>query len=304
MPSRRICQVVNSPIENVNDLNPDRVLVCGDWHGSTVHMKAALNLAKNTGCTTVVHVGDLGWRFGTRSEHTFDLPLMEELEKRDLHLVWADGNHDRHDLLRALPLRADGFADCGGTGRLLWAPRAHRWEWSGRVFAAMGGAMSVNYNNLTEGVTVFRALEEVHPEDVERLGTDPVDVMISHEVPAGVPLTKTMSFPFWIEEQAHQSRALLAQAVENTRPKLAFAGHWHQRVIAPVNVYDEPSTDVHVLHMNGHDVNAVVLNVTDLTVTEAATLNPNWQRWTRRAEKQARSRAAREKYRRRIEDAT
>ena len=67
-----------------SDLNPTRVLVCGDWHGNLAHMKAAVRAAEVHGCQVLVQVGDLGILWPGEHPKSFDLPLVEEVEKRGI----------------------------------------------------------------------------------------------------------------------------------------------------------------------------------------------------------------------------
>lgn len=281
-----------------DDFNPTRLLVCGDWHGNLKHAKAAIALAARLEVDAIVHVGDLAWGWVGEHPRTFSQPLEEELTKRGLHMVWVDGNHENHQLLRQLQREqspTDGFVTTGETGRLLWAPRAHRWEWSGVRFAAMGGAYSIDRSHRREGMSVFADLECVADSDVVALGSDPVDVLLAHEVPAGVWVKKQFQLPFWMEAESDVSRQHLRQAVVNTAPKMTFSGHWHQRVRQETRI-ENVTVDANVLHMDGSDHNAVLLTLPDLTITEGATLSPGWSDWTRSAEKKEKSARARAAY--------
>ncbi|MFS0885013.1 metallophosphoesterase family protein [Aeromicrobium sp. 179-A 4D2 NHS] len=289
---------MDQPYPNLHDIAPTRVLICGDWHGDTRHAKAAIALADRVGADGILHVGDFGWSWKRDHPKTFNVPVEEELAKRDIFLIWADGNHENHKAIRDItPRKSDGFVPTGDSGRLFWAPRAHRWNWLGVEFAAMGGAMSVNREDYTEGETLFSDLEEVKPGDVELLGDVKVNVMLTHDVPAGGYVFKHMHFPPWVERQAYESRELLRLAVENTRPDLVFSGHWHQRVTSRIErLSDGGETTIHVLHMNGHDSNAVIVDLPGLGLIEG-TEREGWHHWTRRGEKQAKAAEARRLYR-------
>jgi Icc-related predicted phosphoesterase len=277
---------------DLRELHLFRVLVTGDWHGHLKTAKAAIALAESCGADAIINVGDLMWRWSGDHPKTFDLPLEEELAKRDIFMVWADGNHDRHDLLRSMPVRDDGFVEC--SPRVFWAPRAHRWNWSGREFASMGGAFTVDYRGRREGWDVFKDVEEVQPEDVDKLGFGFVDVMFTHEVPADVPVRSDMELEAWTEQKANRSRHLLRRAVENTRPELVFSGHWHQRLTYDIDLREREGTSrVEVLDKDGKYGNAVILDLDDLAVTAPPL---GWQDWTRKADRKRRSAEARGAY--------
>lgn len=65
------------------------------------------------------------------------------------------------------------------------------------------------------------------------------------------------------------SRDRLREAVDATRPRLQFAGHWHQRSIFELDRHDggDP-TRVHVLNMDGQAGNWVVLDLETLAVLD------------------------------------
>lgn len=289
---------MDQPYPNLHDIAPTRLLICGDWHGDARHAKAAIAFAERVGADGILHVGDFGWSWKANLAKTFNPAVDAELAKRDLFCIWIDGNHEHHVAIRDLsPRDSDGFVPTGDSGRLFWAPRAHRWNWWGVEFAAMGGAMSPNRDAYINGVTVFPELEEVKAEDVAALGTAKVDVMLTHEVPEGAYVYKHLKFPAWVERQANKSRALLRQAVENTRPDLVFSGHWHQRQTSNIHRRgDDGLTTVHVLHMNGHDSNAVIVDLPGLDLIEG-TRNEGWHHWTRRSEKRVKSLEARRLWR-------
>ena len=223
---------------------------------------------------------------------SFDLPLAEELEKRDLIFVFADGNHDNHAALRVIPAGLDGFVEV--QPRLFWAPRGHRWNWSGIDFAAFGGAYSIDRDIRVEGRDVWTALEEPTIGEADRLGWDKVDVLLTHDVPEGVPLDFGMSLPGHIVRAANQTRILLKLVVDQVHPQIVFSGHHHQRVSH--TIWAEPDLENHfephevraeVLHMDGHRFNAVVLDLPNLEVTDIGNTDPDWHLWTRKREKYA-----------------
>lgn len=275
---------------DLRDLNPTRVLVCGDWHGDLRAAKAAINLAKTVCAGALLHVGDLNWRWNGDHPKTFDLPLNEELTKAGIPMIWADGNHDRHDLLANMPVRDDGFVQCASN--LFWSPRGNRWNWAGRDFGTLGGAYSIDRKTRREGVDVWADLEEVTLADVDRLGNESLDVLLTHEAPEGVYLSSDMHLLGHVERAANMSRILLRMAVEATIPELVFSGHWHQRRTSNLHLEYGMSV-VEVLNMNGSAGNAVILDVESLTVSEP---DPGWHQWTRKAERRRISIEARRKH--------
>jgi len=71
--------------------------------------------------------------------------------------------------------------------------------------------------------------EEARPADLERLGTGPLDILVTHDAPFGAEPQPQMPLPEDIYRQAQGTRVLLAAAIEATRPALVLHGHWHRR---------------------------------------------------------------------------
>jgi predicted phosphodiesterase len=244
-----------------------KVLVAGDWHGSTRWMRQALSCAARDGHKVIVHVGDLKVLWADEypdypEPGAFTAELAGLLDDLGLVFIFIDGNHDVHPKLRALPLNADGFGVI--SSRLLYAPRGHRWSVGGVRFGALGGAYSIDRYRGTEGRDWF--LDEVTvPVDVEALGTGPLDVLITHDVPAGIDVQTMFDLPESIEREGNIVRSLLRDAVRNTEPKLVFSGHWHQR---RTGLMPGMETRVHVLDKEFMSGNTVSLDLATLAVED------------------------------------
>jgi len=245
-----------------------KVVIAGDWHGNLPWMRQALTCAARDGYKVMVHVGDLKvlWKdeypdFPEAGGFTAELARL--LEELGLVFIFIDGNHDVHPALRALPLNTDGFGVI--SDRLLYAPRGHRWSLGGVRFGALGGAYSIDRYRGTEGWDWFLD-EATVPADVARLGTDPLDVLITHDIPAGIDVDMGfMQVPEAIERESYIVRSLLRDAVRNTEPMLVFSGHWHQR---RTGLMPGMETRVHVLDKEHTAGNLVVLDLESLVVAD------------------------------------
>lgn len=250
---------------NEMDLRPDEVLVAGDWHGNTIWMEKVLRAAARSGHKQILHCGDLAVLWPAPNDNDkFTKVLKRRLDEHDLTLVFVDGNHDVHPKLRALPVNEDGFGVING--RLLYAPRGHRWHLSGVRFGALGGAYSVDRRSRKLGKSWWEG-EETSEADVRRLGRGRLDVLLTHEVPAGIDVVSEFSggLPEFIEQEAYANRLLVRDAVRNTEPRMVFSGHWHQRRSA---LMPDMGTRVHVLHRDQFEGNVVALNLETLAVRE------------------------------------
>jgi predicted phosphodiesterase len=258
-------------MEAIKKPGPDglqRILIAGDWHGSTRWMRQALACAARDGYEAVVHVGDLKvlWPDEFYPDFAdsggFTAELVKTLEDLGLVFIFVDGNHDAHPALRTLPPTADGFGVI--SDRLLYAPRGHRWSLGGVRFGALGGAYSIDRYRGTEGWDWFQE-ESTVPEDVAALGTEPLDVLITHDVPAGIDVESVFGLPEAIERESYIVRSLLRDAVRATAPKLVFSGHWHQR---RTGLMPGMETRVHVLDKEFTAGNLVSLDLGSLAVEE------------------------------------
>ena len=211
---------------------PEAILVAGDWHAETGWAKQVVERAGKLGISKILHVGDLGigpWP-GDRAGATFEHKLNRICAKNGVTLHVVPGNHENWSTIERLEPRTDGWLQL--REHVLVAPGGLRWTWSGVEFGALGGAYSVDHAYRTKGRDWWPGLEEVRPEHLERLGNEPLDVLVTHEVPAGVDLFRTFSLVPETAARAQVSQDLLAEAVERTAPEVVFSGHWHQRATA------------------------------------------------------------------------
>lgn len=257
-----------------------RIVVAGDWHGNTAWAMHVIEQAAALGIDTILHVGDLGVLWPGDTGNSFTFKLQRHLDRYGVWLPFVDGNHDNHTALRALPRGTDGFGVIstrakGGRQlqRIRWVPRGHRWTWpgaGGRLirFGALGGAFSVDHEHRRAGKDWWPGIEEVEPEDVLTLGPEPLDVLASHDCPTGAVPRSTMRLDYDDELRSRMSRDRLREAVNATRPRLMFTGHWHQRLVLELDRHDgEEPTTVHVLDMDDAAENWVVLDLETLTVS-------------------------------------
>lgn len=267
------------PIDELPPPSGGRIVVAGDWHGNTVWAMHVIERTAAMGIDTILQLGDLGVLWPGDVGNTFAFKLQRHLAKFGVRLVFVDGNHDNHSALRALPRDAAGFGvirtKTKGGGRLelvRWAPRGHRWSWpatTGRPvrFGALGGAFSIDYAHRKPGRDWWPWIEEVEPQDLDALGSEPLDVLVSHDCPTGAVPPSTMSLDYDDELRSQRSRDLLRAAVDATRPVLHFAGHWHQR--STFEIGDSRGSSRTVVQVLGRDGGEGSWLVLDLSALEA-----------------------------------
>ena len=206
--------------------NPERVLVAGDVHGNLSWAKTLVKLADRHQCQGIVQLGDFGYWSHTPEGERFLDNTERALAHYNLWLVFIPGNHENHELLRRNVLGADGFYHL--RDHLAAAPFGARWSWRGVAFGALGGAFSIDYQRREPGTDWWPGLEEPGREDAARLGGAPLDVLLSHDAPAGARGLDAVGHVV-ATEAALRTRVLLAEVVKGLRPSLVLHGHWHHR---------------------------------------------------------------------------
>ncbi|MDQ4502407.1 metallophosphoesterase [Sinomonas sp. ASV322] len=248
-----------------------KILITGDWHRDAHWAVETIKAAHQQGIQHLIHLGDLGAFWPTDypelpsrenplgRAYGFTRSVADAVRAAKLRFLFIDGNNDNHEFLARLPRRRGGSADMMG---LTYVPRGTRFRLGGRRFGALGGAYSVDRAQRRHHVDWWPE-EDVTPDDVRRLGSKPLDVLLAHEVPSGVGLP----FPYRLHPDAaavaHRSREFVQAALDATQPQQMFSGHWHQRLTVDV---PGTKTALHVLDKQRRAGNSVVLDTKTLGV--------------------------------------
>lgn len=253
--------------------DPSRLLVAGDTHGNWLHWKhVLLPAAHEHRVGGIVQLGDFGYWPLTGEGRDYIKVLTGRLAKANLWVVFVDGNHEDHKALLQIPPRADGLVEI--TERILWAPRAYRWAWSGIRFLALGGAFSIDrrYRKLDSGRCGWFEEETITPAQQERaIAGGPADVLLTHDAPeVGMPKVKLSDIGRYAPEGVTNARRVQAVA-EATKPKLLLHGHWHQFQQVPLPGQE---TEVIGLSMDGTDQSWLILDLPALEITHEPTSPP------------------------------
>ena len=129
----------------------------------------------------------------------------------------------------------------------------------------MGGAFSVDWRYRTPGRNWWPD-ETIDEADVDRLGGAPLDVLVTHDAPAGIDLPTSWRLPPTDEARCLAQRELVRRALDATSPTLAVHGHWHHRHTTELG-----TTQVVGLSCDGLDDSWAVLDLTNLSVSDVAT---------------------------------
>jgi predicted phosphodiesterase len=232
--------------------------VVGDWHGQQGWGLATIRSAAREGVKHMVHVGDFGLDWPGAKRGRYENRLNKVLVEHAISLIVSIGNHDNIWTADRLPVQEDGLATFRGNIRVL--PRGGRTTIQGLRIGGLGGALSVDKAWRTEGKDWWPN-EEPTVEKAERLiAGGPLDILITHDAPAGVPVSGMFSLTAELIEQADRTRVLLRRVVDELAPPHVFCGHWHQRVTHSITHTDGRVTRVDVLDMeNSREGNGVLI---------------------------------------------
>jgi len=170
--------------------------------------------------------------------------------QREIIVYFLDGNHDKTSLLlEKYGERRDGEGFLIVRDNLRYAPRGHRWTWSGTRFITLGGAYSVDkawrlQQEMIDQMKAERAAARSGGMPRTRIGTlwfpeeemtdaqfmaimdadpSPVDVILSHDKPrdSRVPWNRK-DLPECLPNQNRLQHALV-----ELRAKRLYHGHLH-----------------------------------------------------------------------------
>lgn len=130
-----------------------------------------------------------------------------------------------------------------------------RLDEQGSFISARSRAFSVDYEHRVRGKDWW-ANEEPTPEEAKAPVDGPLDLLITHDAPAGVPLRRDIELRPEIAERANKARELLRQVVDTLVVPHVFC--WHQGRIYELVGKTGEVTHVDVLNMehskNGNGV--------------------------------------------------
>lgn len=232
---------VNFPVD------PDKVLLAGDWHGNWVRAIEVIRIADERGVEVIVHVGDFGYWTPGLSTDMYLKKVNEACKKAGITLLWVDGNHECHSVLLNQPIdEATGVRRI--RSNVYHLPRGFRWTWHGKTWLALGGAVSVDRHMRTENRSWWP--EEIISGDDAELAKKggKADFMVTHDAPNKVFIPGLMSdmFPRDLIYKSELHRDVLGDVVDVVCPDFLFHGHYHVRYVD-----ERPRPDGGVTHVIG-----------------------------------------------------
>ena len=231
---------------------PGKIAIAGDWHHNQLWATSAIvqACARLDDPKIILQAGDFGiWRETAEYERTgkayyrqaYPEALTETLEDQDAYLWFCEGNHENHPYLSDTAdeyQRETGWDYGWITPRIRWLPRGTRWEWHGKTWLALGGAVSVDKLLRTEGIDWFPGEEITGEQEALAIAGGPADVLLSHDAPADAPLVLARPAPeAWqpMIPRAEEHRERLQRVCMAVKPSYIFHGHYHQSSVKTVH---------------------------------------------------------------------
>lgn len=180
-----------------------RVLIAGDTHGNTKWVQHLARVAARSDCPVIIQVGDFGYFPDHRDGPRFISDVDRACAATNVELRFIDGNHDDHTSLAELE---HGHVPVHVAEHVTYLPRGTRLQLSERTFGFLGGAFSVDWRDRTAGIDWWHH-EVTDTDDVARLGTERLDVLIAHDAPAGIELLSSWKLPAEDQVRADDSCA-------------------------------------------------------------------------------------------------
>lgn len=214
----------------LSDWNVRRIFLLGDSHGDTGFMKFAIAAAARNGCDVLLQLGDFGYWDHTLGGREYLDKVSRTAIECEMPVLFVDGNHENHDMLRDLMFEESSRFDGLVWVRpyVGWLTRGALWEWESVLFGAAGGAASVDRSMRSQGWTWWSD-EVLVRSDVAALSREKLDVLVCHDAPDRANMFSTRSFPKEDLKRAHESRLVLDSLIESSKPSLVIHGHWHKR---------------------------------------------------------------------------
>lgn len=215
-----------------------RVLIAGDARGNAAWVETLTTKAAERACPVIIQVGDFGY-FPDRPRGPRFLSAVDTACRDNGVVLWfIDGNHDDHF---ALAQHREIEAPVALTDRVAYIPRGARMTLGDRVVGFLGGAFSVDWRDRTYGLDWWPN-ERTDHVDVARLGEDRLDILITHDAPAGIEFS-ARRLPAEDQVRTDEVRARITEAVEATLPRLVLHGHWHHAHDTELSWIDRAATE-------------------------------------------------------------
>jgi len=235
----------------------EKIGFVGDLHGDMEHVLIAARTLHDLGVKVIIVTGDFGFIWPRINYRRSLDKLSSRLNALDITLYFVDGNHEWFPELLSYAQDQDGLRSI--RDNVIHLPRGYRIELtSGAMFAALGGANSIDRDLRKEGLDWWPE-ESITETDLALLGSELVDVLVGHDAPLGLRIldqfldsTKSSWAPDMVR-YSHEGRAQFHKGFAAVRPRIYIGGHYHYFVNERISIdgASGPLSRVLLLDTNG-----------------------------------------------------
>lgn len=253
-----------------------KILVVGDSHANKAWMlNNVFTAAATHDVDLILQVGDFG--FWPRLPGGLD--FIKTMKFAPVPVWFLRGNHEDHPGLFEYG-NEPGIVEVAAN--LYWLPDGTPLDFDGVSGLVCGGAHSIDKNYRKEGINYFES-EEITDEAIEMCRAQgQVDILFSHDAPAGYRIPGLMSddlLPYdWATElpACHDSRMSMLRVAENAKPKAVIHGHYHRTYCNSVAF---PWGKTTVVGLNCDGMNSKSMLLLDCTDGEATVIRTGKTKW-------------------------
>lgn len=250
--------------------------IAGDWHGNWRWGNKCIETFYESGVKTIFQLGDFGIWHGKWGDEYLG-KLRAQLEAcGDMKIFVTLGNHENYDLIDQMEFDELGIKWPRHNIGLL--PRPFRFTQGGYEFLSLGGAPSINYEDLTQGKNWWP--QEMISDDEVDLAVEggSADIMFAHDAPEnGTRVVQdiiTHNPQGWSGAgtmYARVGRDRMTRAVQAVQPQVFMHGHYHVKDSGWLNYGDDTYPGViHSIGMDGTPHNIAILDLEDIYSLENA----------------------------------
>ncbi len=215
-----------------------KLALIGDTHGSAPAVKRGIDLALENG-GVLLSLGDFGIWPGRRGAQ-FMKEVSNSAVELGVDVYVTPGNHDDYDQIDALEYNELGVAEI--SPNIYVFDRGAIVELNGVGVASFGGATSIDGPNgiwptarwVNHGWWAREDIDEIDVRQANEYVDNaqvPVDIMVSHDAPAGAVFVNDRYPPY---PMSMPNKQKLEEYRRKVQPKACFWGHYHDAMMGHV----------------------------------------------------------------------
>jgi predicted phosphodiesterase len=229
-----------------------KVFFCGDAHGAIRYIQRVVSRANLMGASHVIQLGDFGiWPIVRPNKETgghamvldpFPNAVSDVAVKNGVPVYFIRGNHEWWPWLKAQEDEHGWKDPIEVFPSLFYCPNGCTFVIDGKTFGVLGGAFSVDHKRRVPEKSWWPE-ELPTQEEVDRLGTLPLDVLLTHDGPEQLAMFDNFPLPAFDEVRNGEVRRLIRQAIRNTHPRVLLHGHLHVQHSSQFNWFEPEGED-------------------------------------------------------------